>query len=77
MALYDTRFGLPQVMADYLNQGLPSIQQPTGQDMIKIMDQERYGPYRSQPNQGINMFMVQMEEDIQFLYQDMIQMNNC
>jgi hypothetical protein len=28
MALYDTRFGLPQSMVDYLNQGLPSIQQP-------------------------------------------------
>jgi hypothetical protein len=28
MALYDTRFGLPQGVADYLNQGLPSIQQP-------------------------------------------------
>jgi hypothetical protein len=28
MALYDTSFGLPQSMADYLNQGLPSIQQP-------------------------------------------------
>ncbi len=28
MALYDTRFGLPQAVADYLNQGLPSIQQP-------------------------------------------------
>jgi len=25
MALYDTRFGLPQSVADYLNQGLPSI----------------------------------------------------
>ena len=25
MALYDTRFGLPQSMVDYLNQGLPSI----------------------------------------------------
>jgi hypothetical protein len=25
MALYDTRFGLPQGVADYLNQGLPSI----------------------------------------------------
>jgi hypothetical protein len=25
MALYDTRFGLPQVMADYLNQALPDI----------------------------------------------------
>jgi hypothetical protein len=23
MALYDTRFGLPQGVADYLNQGLP------------------------------------------------------
>ncbi len=28
MALYDTRFGLPQSVANYLNQGLPSIQQP-------------------------------------------------
>jgi hypothetical protein len=28
MALYDTRFGFPQSMVDYLNQGLPSIQQP-------------------------------------------------
>jgi len=28
MALYDTKFGLPQSMVDYLNQGLPSIQQP-------------------------------------------------
>jgi hypothetical protein len=27
MALYDTRFGLPQSMVDYLNQGLPSIYQ--------------------------------------------------
>jgi hypothetical protein len=25
MALYDTRFGLPQIMVDYLNQALPSI----------------------------------------------------
>jgi hypothetical protein len=25
MALYDTRFGLPQIMADYLNQALPDI----------------------------------------------------
>jgi hypothetical protein len=29
MALYDTRFGLPQIMADYLNQALP-------EDMIKL-----------------------------------------
>jgi len=28
MALYDTRFGLPQSMVDYLNQSLPSIDQP-------------------------------------------------
>jgi hypothetical protein len=28
MALYDTRYELPQSMVDYLNQGLPSIQQP-------------------------------------------------
>ena len=27
MALYDTRFGLPQAVADYLNQGLPDIYQ--------------------------------------------------
>jgi len=27
MALYDTRFGLPQSMVDYLNQGLPDIYQ--------------------------------------------------
>ena len=27
MALYDTRFGLPQSVADYLNQGLPDIYQ--------------------------------------------------
>jgi len=27
MALYDTRFGLPQAVADYLNQGLPNIYQ--------------------------------------------------
>jgi hypothetical protein len=75
MALYDTEFGLPQVMADYLNQGLPSIQQPYRPGYDK-----NYGPGKgmgytqSCPNQGINMFMVQMEEDIQFLYQDMIQM---
>jgi hypothetical protein len=36
MALYDTRFGLPQSVVDYLNQGLPSILQPTGQDMINL-----------------------------------------
>ena len=33
MALYDTRFGLPQGVVDYLNQGLPSISgifQPSG-----------------------------------------------
>jgi hypothetical protein len=33
MALYDTRFGLPQSVVDYLNQGLPSISgifQPSG-----------------------------------------------
>jgi hypothetical protein len=33
MALYDTRFGLPQIMADYLNQALPDISgifQPSG-----------------------------------------------
>jgi hypothetical protein len=63
MALYDTRFGLPQVMADYLNQGLPSIQQPYRPGYDK-----NYGPGKgmgytqSCPNQGINMFMVQMEE---------------
>ena len=27
MALYDTRLGLPQSVADYLNQGLPDIYQ--------------------------------------------------
>ena len=27
MALYDTSFGLPQAVADYLNQGLPDIYQ--------------------------------------------------
>ena len=34
MALYDTRFGLPQSVADYLNQGLPSIDQPLTVDLI-------------------------------------------
>jgi uncharacterized membrane protein YgcG len=34
MALYDTRFGLPQSMVDYLNQGLPSIYQSPTVDLI-------------------------------------------
>src|SRR5210317_1473846 len=34
MALYDTRFGLPQSMVDYLNQGLPNIDQPLTVDLI-------------------------------------------
>ena len=34
MALYDTRYGLPQSMVDYLNQGLPSIYQPPTVDPI-------------------------------------------
>jgi hypothetical protein len=75
MALYDTRFGLPQGVADYLNQGLPSIQQPYRPGYDK-----NYGPGKgmipqSCPNQGINMFMVQMDKDILFLYQDIIQMD--
>jgi hypothetical protein len=75
MALYDTEFGLPQSMVDYLNQGLPSIQQPYRPGYDK-----NYGPGKGMgyaavsPNQGINMFMVQMDKDILFLYQDMIQM---
>jgi hypothetical protein len=38
MALYDTRFGLPQIMADYLNQGLPryiwNIKNPPGAKVL-------------------------------------------
>jgi len=34
MALYDTRFGLPQAVADYLNQGLPDIYQSITQPSI-------------------------------------------
>ena len=34
MALYDTRFGLPQAVVDYLNQGLPDIYQSITQPSI-------------------------------------------
>jgi hypothetical protein len=40
MAIYSTLYGLPQSMVDYLNQPLPSIQQPyilfLYQDMIQM-----------------------------------------
>ena len=40
MALYDTRFGLPQAVVDYLNQGLPDIYQSITQPSITPIDDE-------------------------------------
>lgn len=40
MALYDTRFGLPQAVVDYLNQGLPNIYQSITQPSITPIDDE-------------------------------------
>ena len=40
MALYDTRFGLPQAVVDYLNQGLPDIYQSITQPSIPPIDDE-------------------------------------
>jgi len=58
MALYDTRFGLPQSMVDYLNQGLPSIQQPYRPGYDK-----NYGP-------GEGMFYTQVapQPGYQYVY---------
>jgi len=47
MALYDRRFGLPQSMVDYLNQGLPNISgifQPSGPSIptpVPVEDEEK------------------------------------
>jgi len=40
MALYDTRFGLPQAVVDYLNQGLPDIYQSITQPSNTTIDDE-------------------------------------
>ena len=56
MALYDTRFGLPQSMVDYLNQGLPSIQQPYRPGYDK-----NYGP-------GEDMVYTQVEPQPGYQY---------
>jgi hypothetical protein len=58
MALYDTRFGLPQGVADYLNQGLPSIQQPYRPGYDK-----NYGP-----GEGMAYTTVEPKPGYQYVY---------
>jgi hypothetical protein len=58
MALYDTRFGLPQGVADYLNQGLPSIQQPYRPGYDK-----NYGP-----GKGMGYTAVMPQPGYQYVY---------
>jgi len=58
MALYDTRFGLPQAVADYLNQGLPSIQQPYRPGYDK-----NYGP-----GEGMAYTTVMPQPGYQYVY---------
>jgi hypothetical protein len=58
MALYDTRFGLPQGMVDYLNQGLPSIQQPYRPGYDK-----NYGP-----GEGMAYTAVMPKPGYQYVY---------
>jgi hypothetical protein len=58
MALYDTRFGLPQTVADYLNQGLPSIQQPYRPGYDK-----NYGP-----KEGMGYTTVMPQPGYQYVY---------
>jgi hypothetical protein len=58
MALYDTEFGLPQSMVDYLNQGLPSIQQPYRPGYDK-----NYGP-----GKGMGYTAVMPQPGYQYVY---------
>jgi hypothetical protein len=58
MALYDTEFGLPQSMVDYLNQGLPSIQQPYRPGYDK-----NYGP-----GKGMGYTAVMPKPGYQYVY---------
>jgi hypothetical protein len=58
MALYDTRFGLPQAVVDYLNQGLPSIQQPYRPGYDK-----NYGP-----GKGMGYTTVMPQPGYQYVY---------
>ena len=58
MALYDTKFGLPQSMVDYLNQGLPSIQQPYRPGYDK-----NYGP-----REGMAYTTVMPQPGYQYVY---------
>jgi hypothetical protein len=58
MALYDTKFGLPQSMVDYLNQGLPSIQQPYRPGYDK-----NYGP-----GEGMAYTTVMPQPGYQYVY---------
>jgi hypothetical protein len=58
MALYDTEFGLPQSMVDYLNQGLPSIQQPYRPGYDK-----NYGP-----GKGMGYAAVMPKPGYQYVY---------
>jgi hypothetical protein len=58
MALYDTEFGLPQSMVDYLNQGLPSIQQPYRPGYDK-----NYGP-----GKGMGYTTVMPQPGYQYVY---------
>jgi hypothetical protein len=58
MALYDTIFGLPQGVADYLNQGLPSIQQPYRPGYDK-----NYGP-----GKGMGYTAVMPQPGYQYVY---------
>jgi hypothetical protein len=58
MALYDTEFGLPQSMVDYLNQGLPSIQQPYRPGYDK-----NYGP-----GKGMGYTAVEPKPGYQYVY---------
>jgi hypothetical protein len=58
MALYDTEFGLPQSMVDYLNQGLPSIQQPYRPGYDK-----NYGP-----EEGMGYAAVMPKPGYQYVY---------
>jgi hypothetical protein len=47
MALYDTRFGLPQIMADYLNQALPDISN------LYTPPIQRINPIRPSPDDSV------------------------
>jgi hypothetical protein len=58
MAIYSTLYGLPQSMVDYLNQPLPSIQQPYRPGYDK-----NYGP-----KEGMGYTTVMPQPGYQYVY---------